>query len=81
MGPLVSGSPCMPPHAACLLSSLQINSFRPLLLKSACAFILRVDPRNLNTSNSCKCHLCISVASSYEGKHMTFILLSQAYFT
>jgi hypothetical protein len=41
------------PHVAFLFSSLRIKSFWPLLLESTCAFILRVDPRTLNTWNSC----------------------------
>jgi hypothetical protein len=57
-GPPVSWFPCMP-HAGFLFPSLQIKSFWPLLLESVCAFILRVDPRTLNTWKSCVCHLCI----------------------
>jgi hypothetical protein len=63
-GPPVSRSPCMPPHSAFLLSSLQIKSFQPLLLESACAFIFRVGSRTLNTWNSCPCHLYITGAIS-----------------
>jgi hypothetical protein len=59
MGPLVSGSPCIPHYAVFLFSSLQIKSFQPLLLESFCTFILRVGSRTLSTWNSCLCHLCI----------------------
>jgi hypothetical protein len=53
-GSLVSGSPCIPQHAVFLfsflqLNSLQIKSFRPLLLESVYAFILRARSRTLST--------------------------------
>jgi hypothetical protein len=49
------------PHVAFLFSSLQIKSFWPLLLESACAFILRVDPRTLKTWK----FLCVSSVHQY----------------
>jgi hypothetical protein len=60
-GPLVSESLCIPHYAVFLFSSLQIKSFWPLLLQSACAFILRAGSRALSTWNSCMCHLSITI--------------------
>jgi hypothetical protein len=54
------------PHAAFLFSSLQIKSFRPLLLESTCAFILRVNPRTLNTRKFLYA-ICPSYLVTYEG--------------
>jgi hypothetical protein len=67
-GPPVSGSPSMIHHAVFLFYSLQIKSFWPLLLESACAFILRMDSRTLSTRNSCTCHLCIIFGNAWRGK-------------
>jgi hypothetical protein len=44
----VSGSPCIPQYAVYLFSSLQIKSFRPLLLESTCVFIPRAGSRTLS---------------------------------
>jgi hypothetical protein len=53
-------------------SSLQVKSFRPLLLESVCAFILRAGSRNLSTWNSCMCHPCINrrVQAMGEGERL-----------
>jgi hypothetical protein len=45
----VSRSPYILQYAGFLFSSLQIKSFQPLLLESACAFILRAGSRTLST--------------------------------
>jgi hypothetical protein len=60
-GSLVSGSPCILQYAVFLFSSLQIKSFHPLLLESACAFIPRAGSNTLSTWNSCVCHRCINL--------------------
>jgi hypothetical protein len=70
-GSLVSGSPYIRQYAVFLfsflqLNSLQIKSFRPLLLESACAFILRAGSRTLSIWNFCTCHLCI-IFGDHEG--------------
>jgi hypothetical protein len=55
--------PIMQSFSSLLFSSLQIKSFRPLLLEPACAFTLRLGSRTLSTWNSCSCHLCIIFTS------------------
>jgi hypothetical protein len=53
------------------INSLQIKSFRPLLLESVCAFILRAGSRTLSTWNSCACHPCITFVPILPGTHPT----------